>query len=397
MERVTDGPANQIRQYLLAQRACVDFYPPVLNQAALLGERGEVTVVDTGQSGPVPSRVTPGVRRLKIAIRDGRVPRRVRLLQTLWLFAHEFRRELSKDPAAVIAYDTDAAFLLLRGKCSKRVLRIVHLHELPSRDYFTTKGFSLFAKNYAMRHLHRADLVVMPDAHRANIVQEECGLQKRPLIVMNCPRRLESLPPSRLLPYLRKRRVPTDKIVHYQGTVSSDHNLARVIESMRWWPPDAVFVIVGGDEHRLAPLRDTAQAAGVADRVAFVGRVPYEEVFSYAVGASVGVTFLRGWHPQWKYSAGASNKRFEYVALGIPQVTNPLPGVHELFESNGVARIAAYDDAEAIGHAISSYLEDEAARRQVFERARTLHLEEYNYEFQIEPLIQFIEDPGSTS
>lgn len=377
-----------MKHILLAQRACVDFYPPVLNQATFLSNQMRVTLLDTREEDSVSPPELGTIERVQVPIRTGARYRRLRVLDSLRRYIREFNRQLRRRPALVIAYDTDAAFLLLRSHTES--LKIVHLHELPERKHFKTRGFSLLARNYALRNLNRANLVVVPDADRAIRIQRQCKLRNPPIAAMNCPRRMDTLPKSRLLPYLREHELSSHKIVHYQGAGSPHHNLERVIESMRYWPSDSIFVIVGRSEHECPQLRRAAEAAGVTKRVIFLGRVPYEAVFSYAMGASVGVTFLDGSYRQWKYSAGASNKRFEYVALGIPQVTNPLPGVRELFESKGVARTAPYDNTEAIGRAISSYLEDESERRCVFERARALHLQRYNYETQFEPILHCI-------
>lgn len=388
---------KQKQHFVLAQNACAEFYPPLLNQAALLAKYGQVTLLDTSaDNAPSLSQNMPGVRRARVAGR--KVPRRLPLaalsasLQSVWRFSKAFGRQMAKRPRAVIAYEPEAAFFLLRSRrYAKHIQRIVHLHELPDEEVYRQSRVGSFALRYLLRHLHRADLVVMPDRHRAQWVQQKCGLRELPMVVMNCPRRLETLPASRLLPWLRERGVSTDKIVHYQGAVGADHNFERLIESMQFWPDDAVFVIVGsGPENYVEQLRSLARDKGVKDRVLFTGRVSYDEVFSYAVGASVGVSFLNAQYTQWELSAGASNKRFEYVALGIPQVTNSLPGVQELFEQPGVATTAPYDDAEAIGKAIGKWFGDDALCAEVFHKARALHLDEYNYEQQMQPLLDKI-------
>jgi len=208
-------------------------------------------------------------------------------------------------------------------------------------------------------------------------------------VVMNCPRRLDVLPESRLLPFLRERGLPSARVVHYQGAVGQNHYFEQIVRSMRFWPRDAVFVIVGSVREQYArELQDLAEGEGVGERLVLVGRVPYDEVFSYAVGASVGVSFLNGKFLQFQLSAGASNKRFEYIALGIPQVTNHLQGVRELFVNEGVASIADETDVADIGAKISAYLEDQTLREQSAARARALHLDSYNYEHQIKPLLE---------
>lgn len=395
---------KQKQHFVLAQNACAEFYPPLLNQAALLAQHGQVALLDTtaaiADKTPPLSQNMPRVRRVRVAGR--KVPHRLPLasmiasLQSVSRFGKAFRRQMAKRPHAVIAFEPEAAFFLLRARAdrtARRTSRIVHLHELPDEECYRQSRVGLFALRYLQRHLRRADLVIVPDLHRAQWIQQRFDLPELPMVVMNCPRRLETLPPSRLLPWLHERGIFTDKIVHYQGAVGSHHFLEAVIASMRFWPLNAVFVIVGAvsDGYR-RELEALAEAQGAKGRLLFTGRVPYDEVFSWAVGARVGVSFLDGQYLQWEYSAGASNKRFEYVALGIPQVANPLPGVQELFEQPGVATTAAYDDTESIGKAINRYLENEDLCREVFQKARALHLNEYNYERQMQPLLERIAD-----
>ncbi len=88
---------------------------------------------------------------------------------------------------------------------------------------------------------------------------------------------------------------------------------------MPWWPPDAWFFIVGaGSDGYVETLRRLASSVGAAERVVFLVRVPYDEIVSYAVGVTVGILMLDTSKPNWHFAAGASNKRFEYMALRYP-------------------------------------------------------------------------------
>ncbi len=389
------------KRFLLAQRACVEGYPPTLNQAAILSETARVVVLDALTEVENTLLLTPpSVRRVRIWRKQAQAPVQV-LVRALglahrlnWLrrFYSEFARQLRARPTAAIAYDPEAAFWLLLGRRRGRTLRIVHLHEMTVPEDVAASPVARLGLASTLKNLHRADLVVMPDRHRAEYVREAAGLKKTPLVVMNCPRLLSELPASLLMPFLRARGISTNHIVHYQGAVGPGHYFESIILSMRWWPLDSVFTIVGAVESEYRQqLSQVAEKEGVRDRLVFVGRVPYDQVFAYAVGASVGVNFLNGKYLQFHLSAGASNKRFEYAALGIPQVTNDLPGVRELFEQPGLAAIADADDVADIGAKIARYLEDEPGRAEAGARARRMHLEEYNYERQMQPLLQEIE------
>jgi glycosyltransferase involved in cell wall biosynthesis len=128
----------------------------------------------------------------------------------------------------------------------------------------------------------------------------------------------------------------------------------------------------------------------VVSRVLFVGRVPYSEVFSFAVGASVGVTLLEPVNSNLRFCAGASNKRFEYAALGIPQVTNTGFGMRDLFESPGIATLVDVEEIEMIGQTIARLLLNSSLAKTMGEHARSLHLSHYNYEYQYRPVLDCV-------
>jgi len=209
---------------------------------------------------------------------------------------------------------------------------------------------------------------------------------------MNCPPLLHMLPDSRLIPALRDRGVTTRHIVHYQGAVGPAHGLETIVASMKFWPADSVFVVIGGgsEEYR-ERLEALAASVAAAERLIFLGRVPYCEVLSFAVGAAVGLTFLESTADNWRFCAGASNKRFEYAALGIAQVTNSGAGMDELFGKPGLAVLVDSLDPATIGQAVAELLGDPRGAKEMGERARSAHLRTNNYEYQFAPVQEVIE------
>lgn len=380
------------RRLLLAQRANVDRYPPVLHQSRLLNGCFDITVVDSVASTRIEDLQTaPRVQRVRV--REARADGRSSLLHRVtkaFAFAHAVKRELSAVPDVAIAYDADTAALLLRAPRSRATKHVVHLHE--ALDTAAVGRSTRTSTQYLLKNLARADLVIIPDAHRAQMVRSACRLPKDPLVVMNCPLLTPQLPESRLLPALRERGIVTSNIAHYQGAIGPDHHLDTIISSMPRWPKDAVFVIVGGarEEYRQR-LHQHAASLGVAERVIWLGRVPYHELFSYAVGAAVGLTFLEPTNDNWRFSAGASNKRFEYAALGVAQVTNAGAGMQEIFGNPGLALLLDRLDPESIGDAIGALLSDATRRTDIGRRARLAHLSVNNYEAQFAPVLSELE------
>lgn len=377
---------------LLAQRANVDRYPPVLHQVRLLGPRFGSTVVDSiGSSERDDFQTAQDVRRLRI--REAQIDGRASMIHRLtgaFAFARTLKRQLAEAPDVAIAYDPDAAAVLLRLPRALLTRRVVHLHE--SLAFETVGRSTRISTRYVMRRLARADLVIVPDAHRAKMLRSACGLSKEPLVVMNCPLLIPKLPASKLLPALQERGIVTSNIALYQGAIGPDHYLETSISSMSRWPHDAVFVIVGSarEEYR-RQLQEHAAALGVAERVIWLGRIPYRDLFSYTVGAAVGLSFLKSTTENFRFSAGASNKRFEYAALGIAQVTNAGPGTEEIFGRPGIASLLDKIDPQSVGDAVGALLSDTNRRAEMGQRARLAHLTINNYERQFLPALEQLE------
>jgi glycosyltransferase involved in cell wall biosynthesis len=378
---------------LLAQRANVDRYPPVLHQLRQLDARFDSTVVDLIGDGECDEACLPSrVQRIRVRASHDKGPlAAVRRLAEMFVFSRTVNEQIARKPDVAIAYDAESAALLLRATTeANSSKRVVHLHEL--FDTANAGGITRRAMRYLEDNLRRADLVVVPDAHRATMVAESFALPVAPMVVMNFPPLLQTLPTSRLIPALRDRGVMARKIVHYQGSVGPDHCLEAIVASMKFWPADAVFVVIGGgsEEYRKR-LSALAASAGVAKRLIILGRVPYSEVLSFAVGASIGLTLLEPTIDNQRFCAGASNKRFEYAALGIPQVTNSGTGMAELFGEPGLAVLVESLDPASIGRAVADLLGDPQRAIEMGERARAAHLRANNYESQFAPVREVIE------
>jgi len=311
-----------------------------------------------------------------------------------WAYRYfrEFGRQIAESPDVVVAYEPDAAAQLLQSRArSGGPMRIVHLHETPDKALYGGSGISRIAVRLMLARLNRADAVILPDADRAAYAVEVAKLSRPPMVVMNCPPVLATLPESKLLTWLSERGITSQRVVHFQGAIGAERGLTKIIESMRYWPTDSVFVIVGdGSPTVLEQLHTLIAREGVASRVFFVGRVPYADVFSYAVGATLGITLVEPLDRNTQLCAGASNKRFEYAALGIPQITNSGPGMRRLFEAPGIATLVDVADVHMLGQAIAQILGNASLASSIGARARSLHLSLYNYEAQFAPVVDRI-------
>jgi glycosyltransferase involved in cell wall biosynthesis len=376
---------------LAVLRAPLENYPPSLNQMQLLAEQGRrIAVIDLAPVSQAGYGLWshPGVRRLRVG-RYGGIESLPRRLANHLAFSRSVRRAIrAARPKVVIAYDPNA----IAAVGLPDAFNVWHFHEL-----FDPRGEGgpLTRRAIAFAHAHatRADMLIFPDAGRAEAFGHATGRAIEAEVVFNCPRRLDVLPNDRLRPALAARGVRVDgPIVLFQGWIGPSRCIEPVIASMAEWPTDARLVLIGPvkDEYRDA-LVALAAETGVVERVVILGRVPYAELLGYTTGADIGLSIVSERAERnlsWKYTAGAINKRFEYMAVGLPQIANHGRGMAALIQDSGAGALVDPQDAGAIGRSIAALLADSDARRGMAARARTAHLDRFCYETQFAPVLR---------
>ena len=378
---------------LLVIRSCAEHYPPTVNQANLLAEAGlQVGVIDLPADGTPPA-LQAGIRRWRVhRMWNSKLERPPSRWQRWfqWLQFYRTCRSAIQTtaPKVVVAYDTLGTFFI--PPAPRRYRTVYHFHELTGADPAESLGPRRARLQAAQRSKH-ADLVVHPDAHRARIFQQRAALPVLPKVVMNCPRRLDELPSSPLRQYLSRNLQPSPPTVCYLGSIGADQGVVEAAASMKHWPSTALFVLIGpGSDRMKQSILAAAQTAGAAGRVVFLGAFPHHEALALAAGADVGISLIQPNNESWLYSAGAINKRFEFMALGIPQVSNNSPGVSEIIEGSQAGLCVDPRNPDAIGMAIRQLLEDSALCRRFSENARKQHLERFNYEVQFAEVASWI-------
>jgi glycosyltransferase involved in cell wall biosynthesis len=208
---------------------------------------------------------------------------------------------------------------------------------------------------------------------------------------MNCPARMGSVPESGLRGWLAEQGLRPRQIVCYLGSIGTNQGLPEAAASMRYWPPDTLLVLVGqaSDSTRQGILA-AARCAEGQRQVIFTGAKPHGEALALTAGADVALSLIQPKSLNLKFSAGAVNKRFEYMALGVPQVTDNGPGVSDIIERHQCGLCVDPQSPEAIGRAVRTLLDDGARRHTFAAAARQAHLERFYYERQFTPVADWI-------
>jgi glycosyltransferase involved in cell wall biosynthesis len=116
------------------------------------------------------------------------------------------------------------------------------------------------------------------------------------------------------------------KVLLYQGAVNTGRGIERIVDAMSLLP-EFVFYIVG-DGDVLSELKDRVNRLGLADRVFFTGRIPFERLSDYTACADIGINLLENRGLNYYYSL--PNRIFDYIRAGIPVLTVDFPEIRRI-------------------------------------------------------------------
>jgi glycosyltransferase involved in cell wall biosynthesis len=194
--------------------------------------------------------------------------------------------------------------------------------------------------------------------------------------VEDCPIEGSLRPPDpALTAELRRRFVPDGaRAVVYTGNLEAYQGVDLLLDALPAAlerAPDAHLVIVGGLEAHVEAGRARAAAAGVAERVTFVGAQPAERMPEFMALGDALVSPRR---------AGGNTplKIYSYMASGRPIVATDLATHRQVLDDE--TAVLAPAEPRAFGAALGDVLARPDAWRGVAERARERVLRDYSRE-----------------
>lgn len=392
MKHETDTSRTRV-DVLFVLRPPVETYPPTLNQLEILDAHGiSVAVAQAPWNGFCSQPVHGASARYTLGPAIGKT-----VLQRAFgmvLYSLAIRRLLQKlKPKIVVTFDAEAC--MAAGALPRRLSSklIWHFHELPEPQ---SQGITVkLANRFVWHNAKLPDLTVFPDPGRAKVYADQCVTCPTNIkIVANCPRPMKSVPPSTLHNQLMGKLPTGSRVVLYHGAIGPNHALEVAIGSMPFWPDNWFLVAKGSCTNTYrTTLIHLAKKMGVKERVIMFdpGFQSYHDHLACVAGADIAWTVLEPTCQNWEYSAYASNKRFEAIALGIPQITNSGPSMDELFAKNGCGICISMEDPNT-NHVISRFIEHVSASHELSAACRAMHLNEFNYDHQYRLVLAHIRE-----
>lgn len=367
-----------------------DGYPPIINSARVLAAANHRVAIlchatDTTSKVDYPPQVT--VTRISAEAHN--------TWRSYLNFVRRTLRLADANASAFVGHDMHG-FLVARLLATRyRRPLLYHCHDFAENQADLALGGRL-VKLFEQRFARTADLVIVPDAERAQAVAQTLHLRRQPVVVANAPlQRAE--PSSHLQATLADLGFIFSHVVLRQGRIGVGHAIEATVRSLPLWQdPTWGFVIMGlADDDYHLHLRDLAQQCGVTHRFVILPPVAYDQVACFTAGASVGHALYDPIHINNRYITTASNKVMEYMAAGLPLLASDRPGLRALVARYDCGLTADESDPASIAAAVNTLLGNSQRARQMGANAAHAFDQEFRYDRQFAPVLAALTELAS--
>lgn len=216
------------------------------------------------------------------------------------------------------------------------------------------------------RLARRADAVVTNCEPFAAELERLLHTRRPPVVVLNCPDRVEELPPQ------DERHGPV-RVIYQAATDHEGRPVTDLIEAAAHAPDvDVTIRLVEADVER---LEGEIARLGLAGRVRLSDPVQPDRLVEGLLGFDVGVLVNRDVTPNT--ALATPGKLWEYMMAGLATVAPASPGL-ALVDDLGVGATFRVGDAADFGAKLQRLATDRAELDAMRARARELALERFN-------------------
>jgi len=291
-------------------------------------------------------------------------------------------------PALVYAYESHAFCAALGATRGIRTAPIIfHLHELPELDALPWHSLQTWVIRRALRKTRSANLMVFPEKNRAEIWMRATRDGRLPLIVPNCAA-LGFTPDGYDVAALVERRWAGRK-AFYIGALGEQNGHGEAVQALEFLPPSVSLRMVGkGSAEYRQTLLHAAADLGAQPRLSIGEFVEHARLKELASDATLGLALYKPTTLNWEFSSSATNKVFEYAALGLPVIAPDRPNYREFFADETWITYANPADSRSIARAIQFVFADRERYVQMSLAARHAFEEKFNYERVFQPALE---------
>jgi glycosyltransferase involved in cell wall biosynthesis len=371
-----------------------DYYPPTVYAVRILSCYFAIHILCRNMDEPIPhwpSEVT--IERIgtyaSVGEKEG-ADAGTKLIEYAKFAARTRSLIKQMQPAIVYSYDPYAFVASLLGKIGARSTPLIfHLHELWETAGLPWNSLQRWVVRAALIGTKSADAVVFPEKYRSHHWLQVAGDSRAPIIVPNCADTSYFAEPADWNAMIA-RRYRAREVVYVGSTGGPNGHL----EALR-----AIAIADGGVSMRVigsfrpefeASFKALARELGITDRVKLDGWIAHDEAAARASGSSVGLSLYKPITKNLEYMGSASNKLFEYAAMGLPVVVPDRASYRDFLGDAEWVTYADVEEPESIARAISSIFADSGRYVAMSRAARRAFEEQYNYERVFAPALERI-------
>jgi glycosyltransferase involved in cell wall biosynthesis len=292
-------------------------------------------------------------------------------------------------PAAIYSYDPYAFVATMLGRVGRRPLPVIfHSHELPETQNLSWGSLENWVVRAALISTKSADAVVFPEKNRARHWLTAAADLRVPTIVPNCPDQRYFPAPADWSDTIAARYRAREAV--YVGYASADNGHLDALRALAMTDGIRMRVIGGFRPEFEASFNELARELRVNERLSVDGWLALDELRARASRASVGLSIYKPVTKSLEYVASASNKLFEYAAMGLPVIVPDRENYRDFLGDAEWVTYADVEQPEAFSRAVTSIFADRERYVAMNRAARRAFETEYNYERVFEPLLEKI-------
>ena len=286
---------------------------------------------------------------------------------------------------AIIATDLDAlpAALIIKGMTGIPIVYDAHEY-WPEADVASFEFEKMFWVGMERRLVQSVEHCQTVSPGLAKIMSEQYGRKFH--VVPNCEPLISAIEPT-----CSMRQ--DDGTCHFifQGNFAPKRGIDLLIDAWAGTEPGAILVLRGPDNDHKDKLIDRARKTGLfGTRIKFLAPVDVDELVAAAQQGDVG---LIPYTPSGaNYSHCCPNKMTQYMAAGLPILANNTSFVRQIIESSETGLVVDFGKAHEITKAVSWFLSNPEARRDMGQKAVLHFKNEFNWNKVSEPMYKVIED-----